>query len=305
MKVSLRASEARRLSRKARKTDARCDRIGGAVEIMKKFKADPSGWLALIIIGVLSWGGSAAAQDDAEPDYSGEDIYALFCIVCHGPRGQGSPLGKPLDAGAALALSDAEIIDVVYNGRPDKGMMGFGTGLTRAEIEKVAQYVRELQGRRYQRRAQARGETSGPNAALKANIQLGEKLFAGKAGCMQCHSYYTRGGFIGPALDTLALRLTAEEIREAVTTPAKTILENYGSKEIVTEQGQTLRGRFRYETEDTVQLLNTEGTIWTTYFKKDLESVADLESSLMPEGVLSKLSKNEQDALFAFLGSLK
>ena len=139
---------------------------------------------------------------------------------------------------------------------------------------------------------------------MKATIKLGEELFAGKAGCMQCHSYYTRGGFIGPALDALASRLTAEEIHEAVATPAKTILENYGGKEIETHTG-TLRGRFREETEDTLQLLNAEATLWTTYFKKDLKSVADMESSLMPEGLLSKLSKSEQDALFAFLATLK
>ena len=271
---------------------------------MKIFNTYRSGWLSLLLIGLLFGGGSAAAQDEPERIYSGEEVYTLFCIVCHGPKGQGSPLGKPLDSGDAVALSDAAIIDVVYSGRPDKGMMGFGSGLSRDEIEKVMLYVRELQGRRNQRRAQARGETGRPNAALKATIKLGEELFAGKAGCMQCHSYYTRGGFIGPALDALASRLTAEEIHEAVATPAKTILENYGGKEIETNTG-TLRGRFREETEDTLQLLNAEATLWTTYFKKDLKSVADMESSLMPDGLLSKLSKSEQDALFAFLDSLK
>ena len=304
MNAFLRRRKARHVSCEKRKIKARPDRIGGVVKIMKKFYAGPCGWL-LLLLTIVPWCGEiAAAQNDADPDYSGQDVYRLFCIVCHGPKGQGSPLGKPLDAGDALALSDAAIIDVVYRGRPEKGMMGFGTGLRRAEIEKVMQYVRELQGRRNQRLAQARGKTGNPNAASKANIQLGEKLFAGKAGCMQCHSYYTRGGFIGPALDKLASRLTAEEIREAVATPAKTIVEHYGGKEIETKAGG-LRGRFRYETEETVQLLNAEGTIWTTYFKKDLKSAADIEGSLMPEGLLSKLSKREQDALFAFLESLR
>ncbi len=272
---------------------------------MKRFNAGRSGWLAFSLVGTLLWGGTAAAQDEVEPDYSGKDVYALFCIVCHGPKGQGSPLGRPLDAGNALALTDAEIFDVVFKGRPDKGMMGFGTGLSRGEIEGVTEFVRELQGRASQRRARAQGGSAGSGGESKAAVRLGEQLFAGKAGCMQCHSYFTRGGFTGPVLDRLASRLSAEEIREAVSSPAKTIIENFGGKEIETKRGATLSGRFRYETEDTVQLLNAEGTIWMTYFKKDLKSAADMEGSLMPEGLLSKLSKKEQDALFAFLATLK
>ena len=273
---------------------------------MKRISAVWAECMGIFLVVSVCCAGTAVAQDDEDHDYSGRKVYRQFCAVCHGPRGQGSPLGKPLNAGEALALTDAEMFDAVSKGRPDEGMMAFGAGLSRAEIERVTEYVRKLQGRASQRRARVRGSGSaGPGGESKAKERLGEELFAGKAGCMQCHSYYTRGGVIGPALDKLASRLSAREIREAVASPAKTIVENFGGKEIETKRGATLRGRFRYETEDTLQLLNTEGTIWTTYFKKDLKSVADLEGSLMPEGLLSKLSKEEQDALFAFLQTLK
>lgn len=261
--------------------------------------------VAICLLVAVCCAGTAVAQDEGKRNYSGRKVYRQFCAVCHGPRGQGSPLGKPLNAGEALALTDAEMIDAVYEGRPDEGMMAFGTGLSRAEIERVTEYVRKLQGRASQRRARAQAGSAGSGGESKADVRLGEELFTGKAGCMRCHSYYTRGGLIGPALDGLASRLSAEEIREAVASPAKTIVENFGGKEIETKPGAKLRGRFRYETEDTVQLLNTEGTIWTTYFKKDLRSVAGIEGSLMPEGLLTKLSKHEQAALFAFLATLK
>ena len=272
---------------------------------MKRVSSVWAGRAANCLVAVVCCAGMAAGQDEEEHNYSGRDVYRFFCILCHGPTGQGSPLGKPLDAGNALALTDADIFDVVYNGRLDKGMMGFGTGLNRAEIEGVTGFVRELQGRARQRRARAQAGSAASGVESKGDVRLGEELFAGKAGCMQCHSYYTRGGFIGPALDKLASRSSAGEIRESVASPAKTIVKNFGGKEIEVRRGATLRGRFRYETEDTVQLLNSEGTIWTTYFKKDLRSVADIEGSLMPEGLLTKLSKQEQDALFAFLATLK
>lgn len=272
---------------------------------MKRIIADWAGCLAVFLGVTVYSAGTAVAQDEREHDYSGRKVYRQFCAVCHGPRGQGSPLGRPLNGGEALALTDEEIMDAVYNGSPDEGMMAFGPGLSDAEIERVTEYVRKLQGRASQRRARARTRSGGSSAAPKVDVRQGEELFAGKAGCIECHSYYTRGGVIGPALDRLASRLSAEEIREAVASPAKTIMDGFSGKQIETKRGATLRGRWRYETADTIQLLNSEGTTWTTYFKKDLNSVAGIEGSLMPEGLLSKLSKDEQDALFAFLATLK
>lgn len=257
---------------------------------------------SLGFLALLAFGGPAAAQDE-EHHYSGQDVYRLFCIVCHGPKGQGSPMGKPLIVGDALGRTDSEMMELIRKGRPDKGMMGFETGLSMDEIEGVMLYVKELQGRESQRRATR--QTTAATALAKAEVRAGAALFNGKAQCIRCHSYYTRGGTLGPALDGLPSRLSPEQIREAVTDPSKTIVENYAAKEIVTKGRETLRGRFRYETEETVQLLSADATIWTTYFKRDVKSVSDLESSLMPENVLSELSKSEQDALFSFLLALK
>ena len=136
-------------------------------------------------------------------------------------------------------------------------------------------------------------------------MRRGEALFNGAATCIECHSYYTRGGVIGPALNAYGSRLSEAEIRQAVVSPSETIAEGYGSKELALKDGTIVRGRFRYETDTTVQILGDDGALWTTYFKSDARSVKDLEISLMPHGLLDALSEADQNALIAFLVSLK
>lgn len=262
--------------------------------------------MSILTLTVMIFSGTQVFAQEEDQEMSGRNVYTVFCAICHGPQGLGSPLGKTLTAGDALVLNDQQIIEVISKGRPDTGMNGFGTGLSRAEIEGVTQFIRQLQGRAEKRKARTTTSGSGGSSANNAaQARVGEKLFNGKAGCMQCHSYYTRGGTIGPALDTLGTRFSAQDIRNAVELPSATITEPYGGKEIVTQGGNTIIGRFRYETEDTVQLLNVRGDLWTTYFKADLRSVSNSGKSLMPEGLLSRLAKDEQDALLAFLQTLK
>ena len=100
----------------------------------------------LLILGAAT--PQAHGQERPEKELGGKEAYELFCVLCHGPRGQGSPLGKPLNAGDAVALTDDKIMQVIAKGRPDKGMMAFDTGLRPSEIRAVAAYVRELQGRK-------------------------------------------------------------------------------------------------------------------------------------------------------------
>jgi putative heme-binding domain-containing protein len=242
-----------------------------------------------------------AFAQDAAP--TGKDVYALFCNACHGPRGQGSPLGKPLDSPQALAYSDDQLRAIIVDGRIDQGMAAFGGALSNAEIQGVVEYVRELQGRAAARMAKV--QAAAPAAPVdRAKVAQGRELFEGKAGCVQCHSVDFRGGMIGPDLSNVARRLTPEQLRLAVEKPSAEILPAYAAKEIVTADGETLRGIVRNESDLSLQLLNEDGTIWRTHFKNTLKSAADVPHSMMPES-FSKLSADEQSALLTFLETLK
>lgn len=247
----------------------------------------------------------AVAQQEHEVEYSGKEVYRLFCILCHGARGQGSPLGKTITRGEPLTRTDAEILDIITNGRPEQGMMGFASGLSRNELLNVTEYIRELQGKSIKARVRILERAAAAVATSTADAKRGEELFRGEAGCFKCHSYYTQGGQIGPAMDTLASRLSPEDIKKAVESPSSDVLPEYKVKEIVRADGTAHRGIFRADTKDTIEILNSRGDLWTTYFKSDLKSLTTYRKSLMPEGLLADLSEGDQDSLYAFLASLK
>lgn len=254
---------------------------------------------------VLILGGSTAyAQAPDREDLDGKKTYEMFCILCHGPRGQGSPLGKTINKGTTLSLTDDQIIVIIAKGKPDKGMMAFDTGLTPAEIRGVMEYVRELQGKTAKRQVNKSAQATEP-AIPAGDIRRGEAIFNGQARCIECHSYYNIGGTIGSKLDHFATFMTEDEIFKSVMAPSTEITDGFGGKHILTNEGRNIIGRFRYETDESIQLLNEQGSLWTTYFKKDLKFVEDLDISLMPEGLLDGLSTEDRDALFAFLQTLK
>lgn len=248
---------------------------------------------------------AAVAQDEQEPEFDGGKVYELFCIVCHGPKGEGSPLGSNLVEPSVAAKSDAQLIELISKGRPDKGMMGFEGKLSEEEIFGSLEYMRELQGKTVEKRTKSRETQGDAVRGSKVDARQGEALFNGKAGCIRCHSYSSRGGVIGPELDELADRLTPEGIRDAVNDPSKSQVRGFRGFAIVTKDGRIIRGRGRNNTRETLQLQNAEGNLWTTYFRKDLESVKALSESLMPADLLSRLDENEKAALFTFLETLK
>ena len=94
----------------------------------------------LLVAGIAStafvFGAALALQEQGEEnkEYTGEEIYRLFCIVCHGPRGGGSPLGANLLLEEFAGKSDDQIVTLISEGRPEKGMMSFGGSLSPAEI---------------------------------------------------------------------------------------------------------------------------------------------------------------------------
>jgi cytochrome c oxidase cbb3-type subunit III len=265
---------------------------------MKLFKVRPA-LLRSAAVGIWSslgfaWMSTAAMAGPSE----GQAIYESFCVVCHGGIGEGETMGKPLVDNVARNLSDADLIGAIINGRPGTGMAAYGNALSAVEVRDVAGYIRVLQGGT----GLADGDGDGA-AEASPQVVLGEALFAGKAACVDCHSYRGKGGTAGPALDGVAGRLGAEKLREAVEAPSRTIVSGYGVKVLETTDGQIIRGRYRNESEQAIQILSEDGRRWVTQFKRNLKSIRDSEESLMPD-TFAGLGAEEQAALLAFLNSL-
>lgn len=80
-------------------------------------------------------------REVAEAD--GEAIYRASCASCHGVAGRGG-LAPSLRRGDAAAMTPDELVEVIRDGRPRRGMPAWGGVLSDRQIRAVAGYVREL-----------------------------------------------------------------------------------------------------------------------------------------------------------------
>jgi len=67
----------------------------------------------------------------------GGDIYATVCQICHGPKGEGGQLGKPLRSD----LDIATIMTTARSGVAGTSMPPFGNRYTLEELHDVASYI--------------------------------------------------------------------------------------------------------------------------------------------------------------------
>ena len=228
----------------------------------------------------------------------GQELYEAYCTVCHGGLGEGRPMDKPLTDGNANRLEDEALLQVITEGRAGTGMAAWGSNFSAEEIFDIASYVRTLQGRQ--------GLSLDDGAAGLSDDPLvlaGEELFNGEAQCSTCHAYRGKGGNVGPPLDGVSADIPPTGLANALLNPSARITEGYETKQVETNDGTIIRGRFRNETDQTVQLQSADGKRWVTYFKDRVKSVADVNESLMP-AVYGDMTTEQQEQLMAFLNSL-
>lgn len=252
-------------------------------------------WSATSVSLLLSMLFSAAAH--AGPAEGGI-IYNDYCAVCHGQLGEGQTMGKPLVDQQARNLTDEQLLAVIRDGRAGTGMVAYRNSFNEEEITDLGHYVRVLQGG-----VGLEDDRVFTEQDADPMVSLGRMIFEERAGCITCHSYNERGGTIGPNLDGLNQRMSAEGIQMALVFPDDYIAEGYEVRVLETRDGDVIRGRYRNETDDTIQILSEDGRRWTTYFKRDLVSLDHADDSLMPR-VYSSLSSSDQQALMIFLRSL-
>lgn len=228
----------------------------------------------------------------------GGELYDAYCTVCHGGLGEGQAMGKALTDSMANKLSDTDLLSVITDGRAGTGMAAWGGSFSEEEIYDIANFVRILQGKPG---LNIGNEDSGPSDDPMAIA--GEMLFNNQATCVSCHSYGDNGGNVGPKLDGVSSRLSESALLQALTNPSATIAGGYGAKIVTQNDGSTVRGRYRNDSELAVQIQNEGGRRWVTYFKDRVASVSDDDQSLMPD-VFSTLGEAEQQQIIAFLNSL-
>ena len=132
--------------------------------------------------------------------------------------------------------------------------------------------------------------------ASKADPILGRKVF--KNVCGTCHQMYGEGGILGPDL-TGSNRANREYILLNIVDPNFDVPDGYKMIILKTINNRVLAGTIAEEDEQKVVLKSVTGK--EIISKNEIKDRQKLAISMMPEGILETISKNDFYALIKYL----
>ena len=121
-----------------------------------------------------------------------------------------------------------------------------------------------------------------------------------KATCAACHD---GGGAIGPSLVGISKRFGRDDLLTSILQPNKDVSPRYRPTRIITTDGKSYLGMIVYEATSGV-MLQTGPDAVVRIAGEQIESQKLLETSLMPAGLLDKLTDREIADLLAYLRTL-
>ncbi|MFK7778360.1 MAG: c-type cytochrome [Gimesia sp.] len=173
--------------------------------------------------------------------------------------------------------SDAQITDLISK------HFGSISGATTAEMKKqITAYTQRLQ-----------------TGKEEPDRYAGEKLF--QKNCGKCHILFGEGGKIGPDL-TAFKRDDVARMLVNIVNPSVEIREGFETYLIVTEDGRTVNGFLADQDNNVIVIRSADGQNITVE-RNNIDEMLPQKKSLMPEGLLDKLSEKEVRDLFSYLRS--
>ncbi|MBI2803551.1 MAG: HEAT repeat domain-containing protein [Planctomycetes bacterium] len=123
------------------------------------------------------------------------------------------------------------------------------------------------------------------------------------ANCVACHKMDGQGNEFGPDLAKLDLKLKSLDILKDVIEPSHRINEKFQTWIFETRKGKTITGLILKESPKEIQLIENPLAKATpiTLLVKDIDSRAKSPISIMPKGMLDKLTREEVLDLIAYL----
>ena len=163
--------------------------------------------------------------------------------------------------------------------------------------------VKELQPRQYVHNWQM-----DDLVPLLAQADHGRSFESGRAAfeaaqCLKCHRFNGEGGSTGPDITGVGNRFGARDLLESIVLPSKVISDQYQSLRIQTKD-DVIVGRIERDEPDRL-IVRTHPLAGTTVEvkKADIKDQRPDKVSMMPEGLLSILKKEEVLDLLAYLRS--
>lgn len=137
----------------------------------------------------------------------------------------------------------------------------------------------------------------------KGDAKRGEAIFRRtELSCLKCHAIGGAGGKVGPDMISLGGSAQLDYIVDSLLNPNKKVKENYNAVTVVTDQGKVFSGVLVRRTDSQLVLRDVNDNIMNIPLDQiDEETPA---ASLMPVGLLDKLTQQELIDLTRFLSEL-
>jgi cytochrome c oxidase cbb3-type subunit 3 len=230
---------------------------------------------------------AAPSNRNAASQMEAKAWYESVCASCHGLDARGGERGPDIvSRPEVVRKSDAELTEILKNGRAAAGMpafSSFGVG----KLTALVAYLRLLQGR-------------GSSATLPGDPNRGKALFFGKAKCAECHLVSGQGGVWAADLTAYAARLGADEVQARIVHPDKDLDPRRGIVEVVLHDSTMLSGLARNEDNFSLQLQTPDG-VFHLLNKSDIRTETYAGMSGMPADYGSTLSAGELNDIVSFL----
>jgi putative heme-binding domain-containing protein len=136
----------------------------------------------------------------------------------------------------------------------------------------------------------------------KRDLDRGRTLF-GAASCAACHRFNNDGGATGPDLTGVAGRFSPRDLLESIVIPSKVISDQYGAVTVATSDGKVVTGRI-VNLHGDMMAINTnmlDPSAQVTIDRRTIDETKPSPVSMMPEGLLNTLHKDEVLDLIAYL----
>jgi putative heme-binding domain-containing protein len=137
-----------------------------------------------------------------------------------------------------------------------------------------------------------------PDYMKSADLSQGRGVF--QRTCATCHRLFDEGGRIGPEL-TGSQRANLDYFLENVLDPSAVVPREYQMTVVELKSGRFLNGIIKEENDRSITMQTQNEQIVVT--KEEIESRKPSAVSLMPDGLLDKLSKEEVRDLVGYLAS--
>jgi putative heme-binding domain-containing protein len=137
------------------------------------------------------------------------------------------------------------------------------------------------------------------------SFENGKKLFTA-ASCVQCHTVGKDGAKIGPDLNELPKKLaekkfSRQDILREIIRPSEVINENFKTYQIETIKGELFTGVIVSQDDKVIRIVTNPLEKPKEIPIKDIDEKRETKVSLMPEGLLTTLSKDEILDLLAYI----